>query len=175
MTLPRRMFALLLVALPLVPAFGKDPPQPDDLFDFWVGDWNARWKKPDGTEGRGRNTISKVLDGKVLEENFVGEGTDKTPGLKGRSLSVKEAASGVWKQTWTDNQGGFIVLSAQADGDRKMFVTEGKESFKRMVFHNIKKDSFTWDWESTTDGGKTWKLQWRIEYERRPEENKPVK
>lgn len=174
MTLPRRLLALLVALIPLTPALGKDP-QPADLFDFWVGDWNAKWKNKNGTDGRGRNVITKVNDGKVLEENFEAEGTDKAPGLKGRSLSVLEKTSGAWRQTWADNQGGFIVLTAQVDGDKKMFVTEGKESFQRMVFYNIKKDSFTWDWESTTDGGKTWSLQWRIEYERRPEEKKPGK
>lgn len=171
MTLPRRLFALLLVALPLAPAVAKDPEQPADLFDFWVGDWNAKWKNTNGTEGRGRNTITKILDGKVLEENFEAEGTPKAPGLKGRSLSVQQKG-GKWRQTWADNQAGFIVLTAQVDGDKKMFVTDGKESFQRMVFYDIKKDSFTWDWEATTDGGKTWKLQWRIEYERRPAEKK---
>jgi hypothetical protein len=174
MTLPRRLLALLVVVVPLSAAAGKDPAQPADLFDFWVGDWNAKWKNKDGTDGRGRNVITKALDGKVLEENFEAEGTAKVPGLKGKSLSVLEKG-GTWRQTWADNQGGFIVLAAQVDGEKKMFVTAGKESFQRMVFSNIKKDSFTWDWESTTDGGKTWSLAWRIEYERRPEEKKPGK
>ena len=93
MTLPRLLFGLLLAALPLAPAVGKDPDQPADLFDFWVGDWNAKWKNTDGTEGRGRNTITKILDGKVLEENFEAEGTPKAPGLKapGRSRGFATA------------------------------------------------------------------------------------
>ena len=35
-----------------------------------------------------------------------------------------------------------------------------------MVFHHITKDAFTWDWEGTTDGGKTWKLLWQLDYRR---------
>jgi hypothetical protein len=35
-----------------------------------------------------------------------------------------------------------------------------------MVFYDIKKDSFTWDWEGTQDGGETWNLLWRINYTR---------
>lgn len=29
-----------------------------------------------------------------------------------------------------------------------------------MVFKDIKPESFTCDWESSADGGKTWKLSW---------------
>jgi hypothetical protein len=35
-----------------------------------------------------------------------------------------------------------------------------------MVFKNIKANAFTWDWESSVDGGETWKLNWRINYSR---------
>jgi len=38
---------------------------------------------------------------------------------------------------------------------------------QRMIFYEIKKDSFTWDWENSTDYGKTWSLQWRINYKRK--------
>ena len=33
-----------------------------------------------------------------------------------------------------------------------------------MVFYDIGENSLTWDWESSLDGGETWKLQWRIFY-----------
>ena len=146
--------------------------QAADLFDFWIGDWAVSWTGADGAAGSGRNRIARVLDGAVIEENFEETADGKTPPLKGRSLSVLEKASGVWRQAWSDNQGGFFSLTAQVDGERRMFVTDmvrkdGKESAQRMIFHDIKKDSFTWDWEGTTDGGKTWKRLWRIDYKRR--------
>ena len=177
MTLPRYLIGLFLCGLPLAPAAANDKEQPPDLFDFWVGDWDAKWKNANGTDGRGRNVIAKILDGAVLEEQFEGEGTAKAPGLKGRSLSVLHKGSGVWKQSWADSQGGFYAFTAKVDGEKKMFVTDpvtrnGQEVILRMVFFDIKKDSFTWDWESTADGGKTWKRQWRVEYTRRPAEQK---
>ena len=173
MTLPRYLIGLLLFGMPPAPAVGADKEQPADLFDFWVGDWTAVWKNANGTDGRGRNVVTKILDGKVVEEQFEAEGTPQAPGLKGRSLSVLHKGSGAWKQSWADNQGGFYTLTARVDGEKKMFVTDpvtrnGQEVVQRMVFSDIKKDSFTWEWESTTDGGKTWKPLWRIEYTRRP-------
>jgi hypothetical protein len=37
----------------------------------------------------------------------------------------------------------------------------------RMVFTNIKPDSFDWRWEASTDGGKTWQVNWPIHYKRK--------
>jgi hypothetical protein len=36
-----------------------------------------------------------------------------------------------------------------------------------MVFFNIKPDSLDWSWEASTDGGKTWTVQWPIHYARK--------
>jgi len=38
---------------------------------------------------------------------------------------------------------------------------------QKMTFKNIGRDAFMWDWEGTNDGGKTWKLLWRIDYKRK--------
>jgi hypothetical protein len=34
-----------------------------------------------------------------------------------------------------------------------------------MVFRDVARDSFTWDWERQTDAG--WQLLWRLQYRRR--------
>ena len=39
-------------------------------YDFWLGKWEANWVNTDGSTGSGTNHIFKVLDGKLLEENF---------------------------------------------------------------------------------------------------------
>ena len=147
------------------------PAQPADLFDFWVGDWNLSWRNADGTTSKGRNRITKILDGAVIEENFEADpASNPPPLLNGRSLSVRQ--NGVWRQAWADNQGGFFALRGQVDGDKRIFITEaiqrgGKTVVQRMVFHAIKADSLLWDWESSSDGGASWQRQWRVEYLRR--------
>ena len=87
------------------------------------------------------------------------------------SISVFIPNKKEWHQAWADNQGGYIDLIGEIEGDKKVFktkpVTNGdKIIMQRMVFYNIKKDKFTWDWEGTQDGGKSWNLQWRINYSR---------
>ncbi len=146
--------------------------QVNTWFDFWVGKWDASWDEGDGKFGKGTNTITKVLDGTVIQEDFVITG-GLQKGFKGMSLSVFGAGSNQWHQAWADNQGGFYNLVGERNGDVRIFKTlprtaDGTEIVQRMVFKDIKNDSFTWDWEKTEDGGKTWKLEWRISYKKVP-------
>lgn len=142
---------------------------PAELFDFWVGDWQVTWKNANGSLGRARNRVGKILDGKVIEENFEGDPAS-TPRLLGRSLSVLDTG-GVWRQAWADNQGGFFALTGSAEGESRYFSTDFRQvgeqlQGKRMRFYDIQADRFTWDWEASNDGGKTWSLLWRLQYRR---------
>jgi len=144
--------------------------QPADLFDFWLGDWSLSWTNADGSAGHGRNVVAKILDGRVIEERFEEDASAAAP-LRGHSVSVLQQASGLWKQSWVDNQGGYFSFTGAVDGDKRIFATDlverdGKTVGQRMVFHSLRRDGFTWDWEATADGGKSWQRRWRIEYER---------
>ena len=58
------------------------PPTPSadpSDFDFWVGAWDLSWP-PDG---HGRNVISRVLDDRVVLEQF-----DGRQGIEMRGMSV---------------------------------------------------------------------------------------
>ena len=162
----------LLLALIMQASHAAAPtPQRADLFDFWLGDWSVSWKNADGSTGKARNHVARILDGQVIEERFEEDPADPAPLLRGHSLSVLEKSTGTWRQAWADNQGGFFALTASADGDRRLFATDlttsgAQVKGQRMVFRDIRPDSFTWDWESTIDGGKTWKLQWQLDYRR---------
>jgi hypothetical protein len=137
--------------------------------DFWVGTWDLSWKDPDGSERKGTNVINKILGGCVIEENF--NSGDKS-GLIGRSYSVYNPVKKIWQQTWIDNSGAYLDLTGGMDGDkmilwRKTVNKAGKEMIQRMVFYEITQNSFYWNWENSTDDGKTWNLVWKIQYSRK--------
>lgn len=140
------------------------------LYDFWVGKWEASWDEGNEQVGTGTNNIVKILDGKVIQENFqILTGQNK--GFKGTSISVFNPRTKEWKQAWADNQGGYYDFTGNADGDKRIFQTtpkniNGKTVIQRMVFYNISNDAFTWDWEGTQDGGENWNLLWRINYKK---------
>lgn len=145
--------------------------EPQEYFDFWVGEWELSWTDQQGNAGSGTNTIEKILDGVVIQENFEATG-GSMEGYKGKSVSVYNPARQSWHQAWVDNQGSYIDLKGSADGNKRIFQTgkssgpEGGVIINRMVFYDIEKDSFTWDWEASRDGGETWSLSWRIFYKR---------
>jgi hypothetical protein len=161
-------FILLFITSAPTPSFSQD--NESQWFDFWVGNWDVTWTEADGKLGRGTNTILMTLDNKVLQENFkIDLGTSK--GYLGTSLSVYNPKKKTWHQGYADNQGAYFNFTGERQGDKRIFKTEpvsngDKQIIQRMVFYDIKANSLTWDWESSEDGGKTWKLNWRINYKR---------
>jgi hypothetical protein len=136
-------------------------------FDFWVGDWDLTW----GENGRGRNIISKILDEKVIQEQFTSLPDDDTPPFVGLSLSVFNAQTDQWQQTWVDNQGGYLDFKGGMVGDKMILsrpaIIKGQAVQQRMVWHNIQADALDWSWERSDDDGQTWQVLWAIHYERR--------
>ncbi len=138
-------------------------------FDFWLGDWNVKWKLKDGTEKSGSNHVINLFDGCIIEENFNGN-----PGnnLEGKSFSVYNSNEKVWKQTWVDNYGAYLDFTGNF-GNGKMILShqtitpKGENVQQRMVYYNISKNDFDWNWESSSDNGKTWDLKWKIHYSRK--------
>jgi len=136
-------------------------------FDFWIGSWIAEWENQDNTISKGSNIVNSILDGCVLEENF-----DGSPGMdfRGKSFTVYNHNLKVWQQTWVDTQGYYLLFTGGIEQEKMILsrtveTTNGPLS-QRMVFYNIQNDSFDWNWESSTDGGENWKLNWKIRYTR---------
>lgn len=142
-------------------------------FDFWLGEWDLTWPASqlggeDGETGTGTNVITRLFNDCGVEESF--STTDGT--FQGRSFSVYSPQQGVWKQTWVDNQGGYLVFEGTYDGKRMELRTrpierDGKIALNRMVFSDITADSLSWDWQGSRDGGDSWDDLWNISYRRR--------
>jgi hypothetical protein len=138
------------------------------LFDFWVGTWELTWKDASGGTGKGFNQIERVLGDKIIQENFKATEGDFA-GYEGKSWTTFDAANQVWKQTWVDSQGAYLDFIAAIEGENRIFQRSFQKGEKnitqRMVFRDIEDGSFTWDWQSSIDGGE-WNTNWQIEYKR---------
>jgi hypothetical protein len=164
--LSNALVALVCLFLPLV-AFAQSTPAPlppeAAQFDFWLGEWDASW----GDTLHGVNRISKRWDSVVVEE------FDGKPGmpLEGHSVSAYDQNAKLWKQTWVDNQGSYLDFAGGfADGKMTLarsFQKDGKTIHQRMVWFDITPAKFKWNWERSLDGGKTWEVQWAIDYTKR--------
>lgn len=170
-----KRFALVAIILSTLTVRAENtPPNPcaapqQRQFDFWIGDWKLTWPgdKP-GEIAHGTNHIRRVLDGCVVQENFDG-GEDMH--LRGTSVSTFDMHSGKWKQTWVDNEGGYLDFVGELkDGEmtlsREGVGPGGAKVLQRMVWKNIGRNELDWSWEASEDGGKTWQVRWPIHYTR---------
>lgn len=163
-----RYITILLLLIAMTTQAQSVSSQDSTLFDFWVGDWDLTWTNGEGNLEKGTNRIVRILEGKVIQENF----TTENGSLKGMSISVFNSRRKTWHQAWVDNQGGYYDFEGKVEGDKRIFSTRMKEVngmkiVQRMVFSEIKKDSLTWNWELSKDGGITWETQWKINYKRK--------
>ncbi len=145
------------------------PPESDPLgtnaLDFWIGRWAVSWPG-----GHGTNTISWILDGRVVEEVFECHGDEGS--LYGRSHSVLDSADGRWRQTWVDSSGAYLDFTGvEVDGRisfQRAVTVEGQPRLQRMVWLDVTPDGFRWEWQRSTDAGATWEVQWPLDYRRAP-------
>jgi hypothetical protein len=139
-----------------------------EQFDFWLGEWNCEWTDADGTLQTGTNKVEKILGSCVIKENF-----DGTPAVNliGKSYSVFDVREKLWKQTWVDNNGGYLDFTGGFENGRMILSRTAKfgdkEFMQRMVWYDITADNFMWNWERSVDKGETWQVQWKLHYKRK--------
>lgn len=140
--------------------------------DFWLGEWALSWPAEQtggeaGERGTGRNSITRLFDDCVIEENF----TTEDVGFRGHSVSVYDATAGLWRQTWVDSAGGYLWFTGGLVSGEMILSTEPVETddgtrINRMVFTDIADDSLEWAWQRSTDDPTTWSDLWNISYRR---------
>lgn len=129
--------------------------------DFWIGMWIAR--VPDGREA-GRNTISAILGGCVLLEEWTGG-----RGLTGKSFSYFHRQLETWQQLWLDDQGDVTAFTHGVAGDDVVtFYTGGPEvapGTRRLTFTRLDGDHVRQLSEVAGAEGR-WAVEYDLAYER---------
>ncbi|MGS2726699.1 hypothetical protein ACU8DI_08820 [Psychroserpens sp. BH13MA-6] len=120
-------------------------------FDFWVGEWTVT--KPDGTLA-GHNTITKIQNGCVLEENWISANGSYT----GTSHNYYNSNTQQWEQLWIDNQGQSLHLKGHRKGNQMVLKSDeftnkaGKPYYHRITWTTNDDGSVRQYWETITDG-----------------------
>ena len=134
---------------------------PETQFDFWLGDWDCTW----GEDGKGSNRVLRIMDDKVIQENF------SAPDLQGMSVSMYDAERKLWCQTWVDNSGSYLDFTGSFENGKMILVRDavvrGEACKQRMVWYNIEEGQFDWNWERSDDSGTNWRVVWQIKYKRK--------
>jgi len=130
-------------------------------FDFWVGEWDA--VTPDGQKA-GSSVVQNVVEGCIILENW----TDPMGGT-GKSINYYDPLEGKWHQDWVSSTGGIIHYVGEMSGGAMILTGE-----LRLRGGTTKPARCTWTpqpdgrvrqmGEGSTDGGKTWTMQYDIYY-----------
>ena len=135
--------------------------EPANQFDFWLGEWDARW----GQDEKGINCVTRILDGKIVQEDFT------ALGLHGMSFSSYDAQRQLWCQTWVDDQGNYFDFTGTFEDGKMTLIRDaivrGEKCKQRMVWYDIEEQQFNWNWERSNDDGNTWRVLWQIHYTRK--------
>lgn len=147
-------------------------------FDFFMGSWkihNRRLKErlkgsTTWEEFSGTTVAKKVLDGLGHVEEFI---MDRSSGpTAGMSLRFFNPQSGQWTIYLADSVNGLDLRPAIGefqDGRAEFYSQEffeGKSIFCRIVWSEITPNSCHWEQAFSTDGGKTWEVNWISDFER---------
>ena len=157
-------------AAPAAPAVPPCSGPEHRTLDFWVGEWIAEWDNPNGTKGTGTNRITRDEFGScVITEHYRSD--DGT--LDGFSVSTYRPGLKQWRQNWVDAQGGYFdLIGGPVNGGDHAFYFETKrlsetQPFQRMIWQDVKPDSFTWRWQLKAKAGDAWADSWVIRYRRK--------
>ena len=132
--------------------------------DFWVGDWVAEW------DGSQKGTTRDEFGDCVIYERF----TADDGSLKGMSVSTWRPVTRQWRQTWVDDGGGhFNLVGGPVTGQPHIFelvneLPTPQPNTLRMIWQDVRPDSFTWRWQAQKPGATEWTDQWVIRYRRAP-------
>lgn len=148
-------------------------------WDFLAGRWNVRHRRlrrrfagsADWDEFGGTFVNWPVLGG----YGNVGDNVMEFPAgtVRGVGFRAFDPASGQWSSWWLDGRSpaaiGAPLRGAFVDGIGQLLgddVHDGKAIRTRVIWSRITERSARWEQSGSTDGGRTWEVNWISDFER---------
>jgi len=133
---------------------------------FWVGSWDC-YSSKDGTLA-GHNTLSFQVGKNVVHESWVSVGQP----YSGESWNTFNRDSNEWEQTWMDSTGNLLHISAPTGSSEyeglmfegKSIIPGKKPALSRMHVRPVEDGRVLQSGYASSNGGKTWTLQYEFIY-----------
>jgi hypothetical protein len=154
-TLKKLVAGCLMLSSTMAAAWAQGTaPGEGHQFDFWLGQWDVF--DPQG-QPAGKSHIESIAEGVGILENW-----SDSSGTTGKSLNVYNAGKKCWQQFWVGNgtpvlelSGGLVGSSMVLTGTRTGHT--GVTVADRITWTPNADGSVGQHWESSSDGGKTWR------------------
>ena len=136
-------------------------------FDFWVGDWDVVSTRAGSPAGVSH--IERTIGDCVIWENWSSLGS----GYTGKSYNTYNANLKRWEQFWVDNVGGMVHFYGELKDGVMDFHTDdvpqpdGTQLRRHLQFFNLAPDKVRQFSQRSTDGGKTWSVEYDLTYNRK--------
>lgn len=136
-------------------------------FDFWLGEWSVATTQ--GGVPAGDSKIELILEDCVVQENWKSLNSP----YSGKSYNIYNAALKRWEQYWVDNVGGNIFFyGGVKDGVMDYWTEEipqasGPALKRHLQFIPMGPDKVRQFSRGSTDGGKTWNVEYDFTYTRK--------
>src|SRR5437879_3734472 len=136
-------------------------------FDFWLGEWSVSTTQ--GAVPAGDSRIELILEDCVVQENWKSQNGP----YSGKSYNIYNQALKRWEQYWVDNTGGNIFFyGGLKDGVMDYFTdeipqTSGPALKRHLQFIPLGPDKVRQFSRGSTDGGKTWSVEYDFTYTRK--------
>ena len=133
-------------------------------FDFWLGDWDVT-STAKGI-ARGASHISKEMGGCVVWENWTSAGSP----YFGKSYNTYNVNLKRWEQYWVDNFAGVMFFHGNLKDSVMDYWTDdvpqpdGTMLRRHLQFFNLAPGKVRQFSQGSTDGGKTWKVEYDLTY-----------
>ncbi|MEL7119904.1 MAG: hypothetical protein AAFO07_10695 [Bacteroidota bacterium] len=134
-------------------------------FDFWVGEWNVFDSKADTIVGT--NTITRTLNGCVIEENWTG-----STGFRGKSFNTFSPLDSTWNQVWVDQGGSTFQFKGKYEDQTMKLKGQYGQAPNQILFDlsfhwNKEEDTVRQVWKSSSDKGENWQTVFDGTYKRK--------
>jgi tetratricopeptide (TPR) repeat protein len=135
-------------------------------FDFWLGEWSVTTTQ--GAIPAGGSKIELILEDCVVQENW----KSLNGPYSGKSYNIYNQALKRWEQYWVDNTGGNIFFyGGLKDGVLDYWTDEipqpsGPPLKRHLQFIPMGPDKVRQFSRGSTDGGKTWSVEYDFTYTR---------
>jgi hypothetical protein len=148
-------------------------------FDFIFGSWkvhNRKLRNPltgstDWYEFEATSVARPVWGGKANLDEFEASDTPAGP-IQGMTLRLYNPQSRLWSIHWSNSDRGVLdvpMLGWFTDGVGEFYDQEllrGRPIFSRFLWTTDGPDACRWEQAFSGDGGRTWEVNWVMEFTR---------